>query len=363
LNNIGFEIDFIPVGNGSKSGDAIAIRYGYEGHYKIMVIDGGTKESGEKLVDHIKTYYNSDYVDFVVNTHPDGDHASGLSVVLEELQVGELWIHRPWEYSAEIRGLFKDGRITDNSLSERLKEALNNAYALELIALEKGIKIYEPFEGERIGEFIVLSPNKEWYLQELVPSYASTPEAKQESASILDTMKKYGGVLLDKAMEFIDETWDWETLSEEGETTPQNESSVILYADFIDGKVFLTADAGIKALNKAADYAESKGINLLECKFIQVPHHGSRRNVSPSILNRIIGSIVETDSKPIKSAFVSASKMSEKHPRKVVVNAFTRRGVKVFKNNGLTIRHHRNMPEREGWNPITPLPFYQEVEK
>ena len=77
-----FEIDFHPVGSGSKSGDAISLRYGKLNSstnffQKIIVIDGGIIESGQKLVQHIKNIYNSDTVDLVINTHPDNDHCSG----------------------------------------------------------------------------------------------------------------------------------------------------------------------------------------------------------------------------------------------------------------------------------------------
>ncbi len=61
-----YEIEFLPVGNGEKSGDAILVRYGEEGNYKIMVVDGGGKESGQALVEHIQKYYNTSYVDYVV---------------------------------------------------------------------------------------------------------------------------------------------------------------------------------------------------------------------------------------------------------------------------------------------------------
>ncbi len=53
MAGLGYEIDFLPVGNGDKSGDAIAVRYGEPGNYKVMVVDGGTKESGQALVAHI----------------------------------------------------------------------------------------------------------------------------------------------------------------------------------------------------------------------------------------------------------------------------------------------------------------------
>jgi glyoxylase-like metal-dependent hydrolase (beta-lactamase superfamily II) len=102
----GYEVDFFPVGSGDKSGDAIVLRYGEPGSYKVMVVDGGTKESVQKIVDHIKEHYGTTHVDYLVNTHPDADHASGLGVVLEQLTVGEVWVHRPWEYAEEIRHWF-----------------------------------------------------------------------------------------------------------------------------------------------------------------------------------------------------------------------------------------------------------------
>jgi len=101
-DEIGYEIDFIKVGDGERSGDAIAVRYGSPGAYKVMVVDGGNKDSGQALVHHIKDCYKTNRVDYLVNTHPDSDHASGLEVVLENLQVGEAWVHQPWKEVARF---------------------------------------------------------------------------------------------------------------------------------------------------------------------------------------------------------------------------------------------------------------------
>jgi beta-lactamase superfamily II metal-dependent hydrolase len=353
----GYEIDFLPVGNGSKSGDAIAIRYGYLDDYKIMVIDGGTKDSGKALVEHIKEYYGTSVVDYVVNTHPDADHASGLTVILEELEVKELWMHRPWIHSQDIKEAFKDGRITENSLYNRLQEALNHAYALEEIATNKGINIYEPFEGTKIGEFTVLSPSKEWY-QELLPEFRSTPEQRKEEVSLFKSLLEAGQTVLTK----IKELWNKDNLDENGKTAAENNSSVVLFANLDNRGILFTGDAGIEALNKAADYAESIGIDLTKSKFIQVPHHGSRRNVSPSVLNRIIGEIVEEGTNPSKTAFVSAAKESEKHPRVAVTNAFIRRGANVISTKGEKKCSHHNFPARAGWTKAKPIDFQDEGE-
>ncbi len=358
--DMNYEIDFLPVGNGSSSGDAIVVRYGENGddydNYKVMIIDGGTKDSGQALVNHIKKYYEVNYVDYVVNTHPDQDHTSGLSIVMEQLEVGELWIHQPWNYVSEIIHHFKDQRITEESLEKRLKDKFSASYALEELAIQNDVEIYEPYQGMEIGVFEVMSPSKDWYLHTLIPSFNKTPERRLESASMFDGAKNL--------VKNIFESLEIETLKEDGETSADNESSVILYTKFNDEGIMFTGDAGIEALKHAVDYYDREGVILSEkiyekLKFIQVPHHGSRRNVSPIVLDRLLGKKGQLEN---KMAFVSAGKDAEKHPRNTVVNAFIRRGCKVCATQGNSIRQHHNMPDREGWNSITPLKFSSKVD-
>ena len=56
------EIDFLAVNSGEKSGDAICLRYGdfsSAGTQNVIVIDGGTLESGRNMVKHIKDNYQT----------------------------------------------------------------------------------------------------------------------------------------------------------------------------------------------------------------------------------------------------------------------------------------------------------------
>lgn len=360
----GYEIDFLPVGNGERSGDAIAVRYGAPGNYKVMVYDGGTKESGQALVDHIRKYYQTNRVDYVVNSHPDADHASGLSVVLEQLEVGELWMHRPWEHSEKIKDYFKDGRITDESLAERLKTKMATAYELEKLATEKGVPIREPFRGSVIGDFVVLSPEQNWYVHTLIPEFEKSPEQKKQAAdAVLNQMLKALAEAAGKAVSWIAEHWGFETLREDVETSAENESSVILYGHIDERGILLTGDAGIRALKATADFAESKAFSLpSNLHFVQVPHHGSRHNVSTSVLDRIVGPRKAiNDGVTEKTAFVSAGKDSSTHPRKAVVNAFIRRGAVVIPTQGDAKCFPYNMPNR-GWGAATPLKFSNQVE-
>jgi beta-lactamase superfamily II metal-dependent hydrolase len=358
MTPMGYEIDFIKVGDGERSGDAIALRYGIPGAYRVIVIDGGSKESGEELVAHIRTHYNTSRVDYLVNTHPDIDHASGLEVVLEQMTVGEAWVHQPWNYPERIHHWFADGRITVASLRDRLQDALYHAYRVEELATKKGIPVKEPFAGAMIGEhFVVASPARDWYL-EIIAHFEKTPEAKRPA--VQEGLLKS---LIEKAKEWLDEHWHLETLSEDCETSYDNESSVVLYGNIGGDGLLFTGDAGVQALTRAADFLAARGIYLpSSLKFVQIPHHGSRRNVSPSLLDRILGPRVLAGSPATKTAFVSAGAKSETHPRRVVTNAFKRRGAWVGAAKGMPLCHFQNMPSRLGWRPATEIPFYSKVE-
>jgi hypothetical protein len=56
----GYEIDFLPVGKGKHSGDALALRWLMNGRYYVMVYDGGDQDAGSRLVRHIKEFYDTE---------------------------------------------------------------------------------------------------------------------------------------------------------------------------------------------------------------------------------------------------------------------------------------------------------------
>jgi hypothetical protein len=270
-------------------------------------------------------------------------------------------MHRSWEHAQDIKESFKDGRITGKGLKESLKKSLENAYELEFVAKKKQIPIFEPFSDlvKAEHQIVILGPSKEFY-EGLLPNFRETPEPKEAMAlpTRLVTAVK-------KVINWIAESWGKETLvdPEEGETSAENNTSVILLFQ-IDSKKFLfTGDAGKEALDNAIDKAETLGINLREVRFIQIPHHGSKHNIGPTILNKIIGEkLPKSPDNFSKTAFVSSPKEGDpKHPSRKVVNAFIRRGVKVIATQGNAILHRSSDSPDRGWSRANPLPFYDEV--
>ena len=250
---------------------------------KVLIIDGGTLEAGKNLVNHIKNYYGTTFVDGVLCTHPDIDHACGLKVVLEELDFGFLLMHQPWNHASEILDLFKNP-FTTTKLKEKLQKAITTAHELQEICEDKGKKIYEPFTGLTWDSIRILGPNREYY-QELLAQFRDTPTALYPFPSILQKAVASAK----ETVEWIAEKFDmqYESLDDSGVTSPENNSSAILLLTVDGYKLLFTADAGIPALTAAADYAASLNIKLDDLRLVQVPHHGSKHNVGRTILNRI----------------------------------------------------------------------------
>lgn len=374
---MGYEIDFISVGSGESGGDAIALRFGdllsNPVSQTVVVIDGGYTDDGQRVIDHISEFYGTSTVDLVISTHPDNDHSAGLATVLEKLTVGQLWMHLPWNHTDDIARMFKDGRVTDNSVRDALKRSLQSARDLEKIANRKGIPIVEPFQGacDATMSLTVLSPTATYY-ESLLPSFRGTPEPAAAVKGLYELLVKGAQEVISRVFE----NWGYETLTDpklpDDDTSAENNSSTVLLLD-VDGQLsFFTSDAGVTPLNTAADYFEVCGYDYKNIKFYQIPHHGSRRNVGPTLLNRIIGPTVPENTTIGRTAFVSAAwDGGPKHPAKKVLNAYKRRGVtwhwaseQIGKTgHGSTIRHNRNSPDRPGWTALPVQPLFNEVDE
>ncbi|GAO40741.1 hypothetical protein SCH01S_51_00730 [Sphingomonas changbaiensis NBRC 104936] len=359
-----FEVDFLAVET-AKSGDAITIRSAINGIQYVNVVDGGFTDMGETILEHLNAHYsNQSYIDNVVLTHSDGDHARGLKHILENGTVNALWMNRPWLYADELVNRFKNYTNVDN-LRKKLRECYPNVADLEDIAIDKGIPIYEAFQGANIGHFTVMAPSKGRYLDLIVDS-EKTPEPAAESATyLLESLYSSLKTIVKATANFIKAAWGEEVFPAQG-TSCENEMSVIQYANIGGVKVVLTGDAGRGALSEMISYSPYVGLTLPGIDRFQVPHHGSRRNVSTELLDTILGSRLDgavSDESATFSAFISSAKADPDHPRKAVERAMHHRGGKVLATEGQNIRTGWNAPARVGWSGIAGRPYPTEQEE
>jgi beta-lactamase superfamily II metal-dependent hydrolase len=349
-----YEIDFLPIEQtgdlGSKSGDAITVRFSESatGRRRVVVIDGGYSYTGEAVVEQIRKWYGTDRVDLMISTHPDQDHINGLATVLDELTVGEVLIHRPHNHAADVASV-SNIEVVD---------------AIIGLAEEQGVPVTEPFTGlTRFGgQLRILGPTEDYYEELLAAHINEVMSGEAGRRSALSKLRERLGAgvtsLFDRILPYIPA----ETLGEDGETGPRNNSSVVtLLTTDSNERMIFTGDAGIPALDAAWDeYDRLVNPQLIDwsLNFFQAPHHGSCRNLSPSLLNRIFGKPGET--RPTITSFVSSAKNDPKHPSPKVTNALRRRGLSVYATEGRQLLHHSSDAPPRGWSAATPVPIAAE---
>lgn len=357
-----YEIDFLSVET-RKSGDAIALRYKVNGVTSVHVVDGGFAETGSRLVEHINGYYGTSFIDHVVLTHPDGDHAGGLCEVLNSFEVGCLWMNRPWMYASEIIHRFSRYTNVDNLIRD-LKRAYPYAAELEKIAGQRGIVIREAFQGQHIGAFTVAAPTRNRYLDKIVESEKTGQVAKLVG---LLTEPTLGGLFAQAASAvtaFFKSAWGGEAFPPDG-TSAENEMSIVQFAKLCDHSILLTGDTGREGLQEFVGYAPWLGVLLPGISRFQVPHHGSRHNVSTELLDKILGprlpAILPEGQKKF-FAIISSAKEDPDHPRKAVVRAMHHRGAAVYSTEGRPLQVHQNGPTR-GWSSASCLDYPDDQEE
>ena len=364
IQDMGYEVDYLPVGGGEKSGDAIAMRWGYLGggpaDQRVIVIDGGTKESGQALVGHIDYYYGTDRVDLVICTHCDADHASGLSVVLQQLRVGALLMHEPWLNAEEIHELVADGWVTKEGLRGWIEGGLEAAHELWEAAERRGVCVVELFSGLKatlLGQTVrVLGPSEEYYKEQL-SMFRSVPATTTQQKSGQD-MQDIGKDILAQLIppnqsrsdpiEIAGVQRGRQTPDFSPDTSAENNSSAIIFLTVLGHNMMFTGDAGVEALTRAIEFGEQRRLDFSDLDFFHVPHHGSEHNIDSSVLGRM----------RTRTAFVSAAPDgAPKHPSSEVTNALIDHGTNVYATQGHALRYSVNAPRRPGWSPATPVPY------
>ena len=351
---MGYQVDFLQVGNGETSGDCIAVRFGDlrsgdPNKQHVVVIDGGFTESGEKLVKHIAERFGTTHVDYLISTHLDRDHIAGLTPVIEDMTVGVLLMHRPWLHS-----------VSDDAQKEarEARKSYEQATALEELAIKKGIQIIEPLASSDNALQItpdaymrIIGPDLTYY-EELLKDFDHNKSlADKALAALRGTTTSAVGAVLRKIQETLDprsETLD----NVHKDTSPENNSSTVIDFNLSGHKLLFTGDAGVVALHRALDYGVSAGLDFSDLNFLDVPHHGSHHNLDSAFLNRI----------GVKTAFVSATKDSKKHPAPRVLNALVRRGINYYTTEASNIMHSHDAPDRSDYHDLTPGSLVSEFE-
>jgi hypothetical protein len=325
-----YEIDILKSGE-QKDADAIAARFTRPDNAQLA---HGWQDDGDTVVEMVRNRYGTDHVDLAIVMHPDGDHIGGMGTVLRQLDVDQLLVHRIDQRGGG--GLPAAAAVLD----------------LVNVAEENGTDVVEPFVGLQAfgGAVTILGPDDDYY-DGLVQEQRERGAAK--SASVAAALMKAARTAKDRFLEALPVE---EFPFDDGEGCgPRNNSSVITLVRLDARGALLTADAGVDALQRALDYAQSVGLDAAHPDLVQMPHHGSRRNASSESLDRVLGPIGRDH---IGAAFVSVvGETDRSHPAGHLVNAYARRGYQSFWTAGNSIRWNSpDAPPRYDYHPLNPLP-------
>lgn len=342
----GIEVDMLSVGNA----DCILVSF-WDGNsvYRVL-IDGGNKGDAPTVRNFLRNLKIST-IDDVLSTHHHDDHSGGLIELLadETLKFGKVWSHVPHWHVESMDKVEKALKAAASSAeAESIRKSFQTSAAIYSIAKNRGIAHEEPFKGKTIGMLEVCSPTIEFY-NGLIVEFTNADSIKAEDAAEARYQMK---TAIEEALaKGLSGDSDTSSLLDNPHTSPENESSVVT-GTTLNGKVFLfTADAGICALSNVQRDYNVKGIH-----WMQIPHHGSRRNITKALIDTFAPA----------TAYVSAEG-SRKHPRRAVINAFKDAGASVYSTHypdASNIRYHDGIvSERDGYGPATALYDAETLEK
>lgn len=340
-------IDMLSVGNA----DALIIWIKEGETSLVFLIDGGNKTDSDSIINHLENYIfpntKQKTPDFIICTHPDKDHIGGLFKVIEHYKnIGTIFLHDPAKHMGNNYSLLKESarRKVASKGFDYIFESLEMRDELVELVSKKNIPIIEPFYNKTKlnNTFIkVLGPSEEFYTS-LLPDFRNIDKFLEKEAAIISKMweAQYSNVLesIEKSVYGDDPC---PIVDANNDTSAENNSSVVLEISVAEKRFLFTADAGVQAL---LDIHLRGPLNNIF--WLDVPHHGSRRNLSSKLIKILSPQM----------AFVSAIG-STKHPRKALVNCLKKTGTTVYSthNNGNMWYHTNNFPDRSNYKPLTPL--------
>lgn len=337
-----FVIDFVYVGDG----DGIVIwgRNPNEQDF-VFFLDGGNQEFGSKIVQHYKKWiepylYKKKTIAFI-NSHPHADHINGLIEIVKELGGEMSWgiYNDPVKFiSEELRENIKQSALRkEDSDIEHLYKSFQKVQELNDLCDHYNIEKREALtDAFNYNKFKIVSPSREFYTSK-VQLFTNIDFLKT-----VDYTKRFSEV-----DDNIESLKPCDIVDEKNDDSPENLSSTVIeLIDSSNKRYLLTSDSGVESF----DDMEKNGFNTDNLNFVQLPHHGSRRNISTNWIGKFAPKM-----------FLISAEGNKKHPRKAVLSCIKKNlpNCKIYsthKNKG-TISYTTNksvFPIRN-WGSAEPL--------
>lgn len=326
---MGFYIEMIAVGEG----DSFLLTLDHpEGGEAYVLIDGGNRDQGNKVVSHVKEYVQGS-LSLVIGTHLDDDHIGGLIEVVNKVSVDTLILNTPGNFERwlQIRDYLKTfEKVTSISKLYRGIEAAND---LLEAAKENDVTVEQALQGRSWNcgsvRLTVLNP---------------TPERLQNA---------WAEEILESMVSLYRNTHE-RTLVETGEKTPpttqSNDASIIIELIYNESPyALLTGDAGADVIREVT---AGKSYPVLK-----VPHHGSKTGLDEELIQQINPTW----------AYIPVGDNPHGHPNTEVLDLLKEQGAQTYcsektkycrreckPKTHTVVCHPEGKPLREGWSSVEP---------
>jgi beta-lactamase superfamily II metal-dependent hydrolase len=268
----------------AAQGDCIWIEYGQKNKPRRILIDGGTTGSIKPLVERVKALpAGGRHLDLLVVTHVDADHIAGVLKFLQTprlgLSVGEIWFNA-------YKHLLERGETFGPEQGEKLSADITAA-KVPWNRQFKGKAVKIPDKGpppvKRLAgglELVILGPTSA-KLRALRPVWveackeAGIKPGRPAKRPHPPGLESFGPLNIDTlaATEFKEDP------------SEANGSSIILLLRYKGTRILLGADGHSGVIEAGLKRLSPKG--HVELDAYKVAHHGSKNNVTRSLLERI----------------------------------------------------------------------------
>lgn len=284
-----FRLELLP----ARQGDAILVEYGPEQTPRRILVDGGTPGTRADLRDRLLALGTPPiHLDLLVVTHVDGDHIGGVLELLERepgiATFGDVWFNAWRHLPAEVEALgpAQGERLTDwlddhdidwNAAFEGHAVAVPDDGDLPEVPLPDGMRVTLLAPGR--AELAALRPVWE---REIRAAGLEPGTPYDEEVVVPTTVAALG------PPPTRDDVERWASTPSDDDTSEANGASVSMLLELDGRSALLTGDAHDEPLVRGIDrLLAARGRDRLEVGVFKLPHHGSRRNVSTELLDRV----------------------------------------------------------------------------
>lgn len=314
------EIKFLQAFNG----DSIWISLkDFNGTKRNILIDGGRSDTFydplrgngplKKAIDHIKK--NGEKIDLLVLSHIDNDHIEGLLKWFEIDKEAPKLIKEMWFNSGRsIATYFKEEINKDLDITLKHPDPLTGVtegLELEKYLLEnklwEGKIIKKGFEWKNFGLNIqILTPTKS-QLKKLLKEYKDkTGDPIYTGTTGPDWNRNIKTIIQEESLEGY---------NFESDRSKKNASSITMLITYSGKKFLFLADSHPKEVYKSLIELGVSNKNPIELDFMQISHHGSKKNTNKELLD-----VIKTN-----QYVISTNGATHYHPHKALISRIAER--------------------------------------